>query len=114
MSTKPITWIFPATVLVTVGVLAYALYQHPTQPSSNGSGVQFPGFNGLSPTAPSSTNNASAPINYPTQNFSGAPLTMPTGTIDNLQVPAINVPGMSIINTINTASGAACGGCGNF
>ncbi len=112
---KNVTWVLPASALVAIGVLAYALYQHPVKTSSNGSGVQYPGFTGLSPTAPSSPNTMQSSGTYATQGFNAAPLTMPTGNIPNLQIPAINVPAMVVNNNLyNSGSGASCGGCGNF
>ncbi len=109
MAAKNVTWVLPAAVLVTLGVLAYALYNPPQATASGNSGVQFPGFSGLAPTAPSSPNAAYNPASFQAQGY-GAPLSMPTGTIPNLEIPAINVPAM----VVNNISGAACGGCGNF
>lgn len=110
MADKNVTWVLPATALVTLGVLAYALYNPPPQAASSGSsGVQFPGYSGLAPTAPSSPNATYNPASFQAQGY-GAPLSMPTGTLPNLEIPAINVPAM----VVNNISGAACGGCGNF
>ena len=110
MAIKKVTWILPASVLVAVGVLAYALYKPASANTSNGSGVQFPGFTGLSPTAPSSPNSMQTPATFASQGYNNAPLAMPTGNIPNLVIPQINVPPM----TVNNYNGAACGGCGNF
>ena len=110
MAIKKVTWILPASVLVAVGVLAYALYNPASANTSNGSGVQFPGFTGLSPTAPSSPNSTQTPATFASQGYNNAPLAMPTGNIPNIVIPQINVPPM----TVNNYNGAACGGCGNF
>ena len=110
MAAKNVTWVLPAAALVTLGVLAYALYNPPQATASGNSGVQFPGFSGLAPTAPSSPNAAYNPASFQAQGYNNAPLAMPTGNIPNLNIPQINVPPM----TVNNYNGAACGGCGNF